>query len=156
MSQNVWATIMPFGPVTNFLLAQNFFPGQPFQALLKGEPRPKIFWRRGLQWRGLHLLFFYRSYQVLLTDVVVIPRWASSLSFLYLLWFTFPLNWSLTRPAPLTQRIIMIYWTWWYSLIAHVCLHQLITNWFVQIVQTATYMETKKACRRGEVNVITI
>ena len=25
MSQNVWATIMPFGPVTNFLLAQNFF-----------------------------------------------------------------------------------------------------------------------------------
>ena len=22
MSQNVWATIMPFGPVTNFLLAQ--------------------------------------------------------------------------------------------------------------------------------------
>ena len=28
MSQNVWATIMPFGPVTNFLLAQkkNFGP----------------------------------------------------------------------------------------------------------------------------------
>ena len=25
MSQNVWATIMPFGPVTNFLLAQIFF-----------------------------------------------------------------------------------------------------------------------------------
>jgi hypothetical protein len=25
MSQNVWATIMPFGPVTNFLLAQKFF-----------------------------------------------------------------------------------------------------------------------------------
>jgi hypothetical protein len=25
MSQNVWATIMPFGPVTNFLLAPNFF-----------------------------------------------------------------------------------------------------------------------------------
>jgi len=24
MSQNFWATIMPFGPVTNFLLAQNF------------------------------------------------------------------------------------------------------------------------------------
>ena len=23
--QNVWATIMPFGTVTNFLLAQNFF-----------------------------------------------------------------------------------------------------------------------------------
>jgi hypothetical protein len=36
----------------------------------------KFFWRRGLQWRGLHLLFFYRSYQVLLTDVVFIPRWA--------------------------------------------------------------------------------
>ena len=29
MSQNDWATIMPFGPVTNFLLAQNFFSGQP-------------------------------------------------------------------------------------------------------------------------------
>ena len=27
MSQNVWATIMPFGPVTNFLLAQKFFFG---------------------------------------------------------------------------------------------------------------------------------
>jgi hypothetical protein len=25
MSQNLWATIMPFGPVTNILLAQNFF-----------------------------------------------------------------------------------------------------------------------------------
>ena len=25
MSQNVWATIMPFGPVTNFLLAPNLF-----------------------------------------------------------------------------------------------------------------------------------
>ena len=29
MSQNVWATIMPFGPVTNFLLAQKIFSGQP-------------------------------------------------------------------------------------------------------------------------------
>ena len=29
MSQNVWATIMPFGPVTNFLLAQKNFLGQP-------------------------------------------------------------------------------------------------------------------------------
>jgi hypothetical protein len=95
--KNVWATIMPFEPVTNFLLTQIFFPAQPFQALLKGEPLPKFFWRRGLQWRGLHLLFFYRSYQVLLTDVVIMHRWASSLSFLYLLWFTFPLNWSLTR-----------------------------------------------------------
>jgi hypothetical protein len=27
MSQNDWATIMPFGPVTNFLLAQKFFFG---------------------------------------------------------------------------------------------------------------------------------
>ena len=27
MSQNIWATIMPFGPVTNFLLAQHFFFG---------------------------------------------------------------------------------------------------------------------------------
>jgi hypothetical protein len=27
MSQNVWATIMPFGPVTNILLAQTFFFG---------------------------------------------------------------------------------------------------------------------------------
>jgi hypothetical protein len=27
MSQNVWATIMPFGPVTNFLLAQKKFFG---------------------------------------------------------------------------------------------------------------------------------
>jgi hypothetical protein len=39
MSQNVWATIMPFGPVTNFLLAQKFFFGPAkgwpsFQALL--------------------------------------------------------------------------------------------------------------------------
>ena len=46
---------------------------------------PKFFWRGGLQWRGLHLLFFDRSYQVLLTDVVIIPRWAiqapGSLSF---------------------------------------------------------------------------
>ena len=25
MSQNLWATIMSFGPVTNILLAQNFF-----------------------------------------------------------------------------------------------------------------------------------
>jgi hypothetical protein len=33
MSQNVWAAIMPFGPVTNFLLAQkkNFGPA-------KGDP----------------------------------------------------------------------------------------------------------------------
>jgi hypothetical protein len=30
MSQNVWATIMPFGPVTNILLAQNFFFGPAF------------------------------------------------------------------------------------------------------------------------------
>jgi hypothetical protein len=29
MSQNVWATIMPFGPVTNFLLAQKKLFGQP-------------------------------------------------------------------------------------------------------------------------------
>jgi hypothetical protein len=30
MSQNDWATIMPFGPVTNFLLAQkkNFAPAK--------------------------------------------------------------------------------------------------------------------------------
>ena len=27
MSQNVWATIMPFGPVTNFLLAPKKFFG---------------------------------------------------------------------------------------------------------------------------------
>jgi hypothetical protein len=27
MSQNVWATIMPFGPVTNFLLAQKKISG---------------------------------------------------------------------------------------------------------------------------------
>ena len=27
MSQNVWATIMPFEPVTNFLLAQKIFFG---------------------------------------------------------------------------------------------------------------------------------
>jgi hypothetical protein len=38
MSQNVWATIMPFGPVTNFLLAQKKFFGPAkgwpsFQAL---------------------------------------------------------------------------------------------------------------------------
>jgi hypothetical protein len=38
MSQNVWATIMPFGPVTNFLLAPNKFFGPAlgwpsFQAL---------------------------------------------------------------------------------------------------------------------------
>jgi hypothetical protein len=29
MSQNVWATILPFGPVTNFLLAQKKISGQP-------------------------------------------------------------------------------------------------------------------------------
>jgi hypothetical protein len=39
MSQNVWATIMPFGPVTNFILAQKniFGPAKgcsSFQALL--------------------------------------------------------------------------------------------------------------------------
>jgi hypothetical protein len=39
MSQIVWATIMPFGPVTNFLLAQKKFFGTAkgwpsFQALL--------------------------------------------------------------------------------------------------------------------------
>jgi hypothetical protein len=40
MSQNDWATIIPFGPMTNFLLAQNFFSGQPsFQALKDGEIR---------------------------------------------------------------------------------------------------------------------
>jgi cytochrome c biogenesis protein ResB len=59
------------------------------------------------------------------------------------------------QTSHLTQRII--YWTWWYSLIAHVCLHQLITNWFDQIVQTATYMETKKnVLSTREVNVIKI
>ena len=31
MSQNVWATIMPFGPVTNFLLA----PKKLFRASLR-------------------------------------------------------------------------------------------------------------------------
>jgi hypothetical protein len=41
-----------------------------------GTPAQIFFWRRGLQRRGLHLLFFYWSYQVLLTDVVIIPRWA--------------------------------------------------------------------------------
>ena len=35
MSQNVWATIMPFGPVTNFLLAQEIFFG-PGLALISG------------------------------------------------------------------------------------------------------------------------
>ena len=50
----------------------------------------------------------------------------------------FRLTEALPGLAPLTQRII--YWTWWYSLIAHVCLHQLITNWIDQIVQTATYI----------------
>ena len=42
MSQNVWVTIMPFGPVTNFLLAQKFFSGQPsFQALtLTSDHKP--------------------------------------------------------------------------------------------------------------------
>ena len=42
MSQNFWATIMPFGPETNFLLAQIFFPGPTkgwpsFQALHYSE-----------------------------------------------------------------------------------------------------------------------
>jgi hypothetical protein len=41
MSQNLWATIMPFGPVTNILLAQkkNFGPAKgfpSFQALIHG------------------------------------------------------------------------------------------------------------------------
>jgi hypothetical protein len=46
MSQNVWATIMPFGPVTlNFLLAQKFFFGPAlFQALLgKGHSNDHSF-----------------------------------------------------------------------------------------------------------------
>ena len=30
--QNVWATIMPFGPMTNFLLAQKFFFGHCIHA----------------------------------------------------------------------------------------------------------------------------
>ena len=30
MSQNAWAIIMPFGPVTNFLLAQIFFSGTAY------------------------------------------------------------------------------------------------------------------------------
>ena len=29
MSQNLWATIMPFGPVTNILLAPKKISGQP-------------------------------------------------------------------------------------------------------------------------------
>jgi hypothetical protein len=37
MSQNLWATIMPFGPVTNLLLAQNFFLGWPSFQALPGE-----------------------------------------------------------------------------------------------------------------------
>ena len=37
MSQNVWATIMPFGPVTNFLLAQKCFSGQPKAGLISGS-----------------------------------------------------------------------------------------------------------------------
>jgi hypothetical protein len=41
MSQNVWATIMPFGPVTKFLLAQKHFFGPAygwpsFQVLMIG------------------------------------------------------------------------------------------------------------------------
>ena len=43
---------------------------------INGWTPAQIFLERGLQWRGLHLLFFDRSYQVLLTDVVIIPRWA--------------------------------------------------------------------------------
>jgi hypothetical protein len=40
MSQNVWATIMSFGPVTNFLLAQNKIFGLPsFQALWSDSHR---------------------------------------------------------------------------------------------------------------------
>jgi hypothetical protein len=37
MSQNLWATIMPFGPVTNLLLAQNVFLGWPSFQALPGE-----------------------------------------------------------------------------------------------------------------------
>ena len=36
MSQNLWATIMPFGPVTNILLAQKNFSGQPKAGLISG------------------------------------------------------------------------------------------------------------------------
>ena len=37
MSQNVWATIMPFGPVSNFLLTQkNFFWASLSLALILG------------------------------------------------------------------------------------------------------------------------
>jgi hypothetical protein len=36
MSQNLWATIMPFGPVTNILLAQKKISGQPKAGLISG------------------------------------------------------------------------------------------------------------------------
>jgi hypothetical protein len=38
MSQNVWATIMPFGPVTNFLLAQKKIFGPAKAEIAKNTP----------------------------------------------------------------------------------------------------------------------
>jgi hypothetical protein len=43
---------------------------------LKGEPLPKYFGEGICNDDGYICYFFYRSYQVLLTDVVIIPRWA--------------------------------------------------------------------------------
>jgi nucleoside-specific outer membrane channel protein Tsx len=39
MSQNLWATIMSFGPVTNILLAQNFF----WLALISGTATGMVY-----------------------------------------------------------------------------------------------------------------
>jgi hypothetical protein len=48
MSQNVWATIMPFGQVTNFLLAQIFFSG--WLALISGTVTPLGFLLQDPYW----------------------------------------------------------------------------------------------------------
>jgi hypothetical protein len=58
---------------------------------------------------------------------------------LYLLWFTFPLNWSLTRLGTFNPTYHLL------NLMILLCLHQLITNWFGQIVQTATLHGNEKS-----------
>ena len=42
---------------------------------IKGGTPAQIYLEKGSAMTMENLLFFYRSYQVLLTDVVIIPRW---------------------------------------------------------------------------------
>ena len=75
MSQNVWATIMPFGPVTNFLLAQKKIFGP---ALISGTVTvtltfdPKINWVLPLP-QGNHVAKFVKD-PIYRTKVIVQKR----------------------------------------------------------------------------------